>query len=104
MARLTDDADYDAGEMFENVSSLLSDGGNPDNYNGRRLRTSVEEENYRQETGMGQNMNVTDLCAYLCVFACWGAIRKHEFANFVLNWSSCFCVAIGSLHPPLSLA
>ncbi|VEL08168.1 unnamed protein product [Protopolystoma xenopodis] len=39
MARLTDDADYDAGEMFKNVSSQLSDPGNQDNYYGRRLRT-----------------------------------------------------------------
>ncbi|VEL16116.1 unnamed protein product [Protopolystoma xenopodis] len=39
MAKLTDDADYDAGKKFENVSSLLSDAGNHDNYYGRRLRT-----------------------------------------------------------------
>ncbi|VEL26411.1 unnamed protein product [Protopolystoma xenopodis] len=39
MARLTDDADYDAGETSENVSSSLSDAGNQDNYYGRRLRT-----------------------------------------------------------------
>ncbi|VEL37235.1 unnamed protein product [Protopolystoma xenopodis] len=32
MAKLTDDADYDASEKFENVSSLLSDAGNHDNY------------------------------------------------------------------------
>ncbi|VEL06716.1 unnamed protein product [Protopolystoma xenopodis] len=38
MAKLTDDADYDAGEQFENVSSPLSDAGNHDNYYGRRLR------------------------------------------------------------------
>ncbi|VEL40082.1 unnamed protein product [Protopolystoma xenopodis] len=35
MARLTDDADYDAGETFKNVSSPLSDAGNHDNYYGR---------------------------------------------------------------------
>ncbi|VEL15628.1 unnamed protein product [Protopolystoma xenopodis] len=39
MAKLTDDADYDAGETFENVPSSLSDAGNHDNYYGRRLRT-----------------------------------------------------------------
>ncbi|VEL15274.1 unnamed protein product [Protopolystoma xenopodis] len=39
MAKLTDDADYDAGETFENVSIPLSDAGNHDNYYGRRLRT-----------------------------------------------------------------
>ncbi|VEL28362.1 unnamed protein product [Protopolystoma xenopodis] len=39
MARLTDYADYDAGETFENVSSPLSDAVNQDNYYGRRLRT-----------------------------------------------------------------
>ncbi|VEL15629.1 unnamed protein product [Protopolystoma xenopodis] len=39
MAELTDDADYDAGETFENVPSALSDAGNQDNYYGRRLRT-----------------------------------------------------------------
>ncbi|VEL09534.1 unnamed protein product [Protopolystoma xenopodis] len=36
MAKLTDDA----GETFENVPSRLSDAGNHDNYDGRRLRTS----------------------------------------------------------------
>ncbi|VEL19006.1 unnamed protein product [Protopolystoma xenopodis] len=39
MAELTDDADYDAGETFRNVSSPLLAGGNHDNYYGRRLRT-----------------------------------------------------------------
>ncbi|VEL31551.1 unnamed protein product [Protopolystoma xenopodis] len=39
MAKLTDDADYDAGEHIENVPSPLSDAGNHDNYYGRRLRT-----------------------------------------------------------------
>ncbi|VEL24068.1 unnamed protein product [Protopolystoma xenopodis] len=39
MAALTDDADYDAGETFENVPSPLSDAGNHDDYYGRRLRT-----------------------------------------------------------------
>ncbi|VEL22739.1 unnamed protein product [Protopolystoma xenopodis] len=39
MAKVTDDADYDAGETYENVSSPLSDAGNHDNYYGRRLRT-----------------------------------------------------------------
>ncbi|VEL41535.1 unnamed protein product, partial [Protopolystoma xenopodis] len=34
MAKLTDDADYEAGETFENVSSPLSDAGNHDNYYG----------------------------------------------------------------------
>ncbi|VEL25279.1 unnamed protein product [Protopolystoma xenopodis] len=33
MAKLTDDADYDAGETFENVPSPLSDA------DGRRIRT-----------------------------------------------------------------
>ncbi|VEL23195.1 unnamed protein product [Protopolystoma xenopodis] len=32
MARLADDADYDAGETSEDVSSPLSDAGNQDNY------------------------------------------------------------------------
>ncbi|VEL31724.1 unnamed protein product [Protopolystoma xenopodis] len=32
MAKLTDDADYDAGETFGNVLSPLSDAGNHDNY------------------------------------------------------------------------
>ncbi|VEL20077.1 unnamed protein product [Protopolystoma xenopodis] len=45
MAKLTDDADYDAGETFENVSSSLSDPGNHDNYYGRRLRTSGDFSN-----------------------------------------------------------
>ncbi|VEL18475.1 unnamed protein product [Protopolystoma xenopodis] len=40
MARLTD-ADYEAGETSENVSSPLSDAGNTDNYYGRRLRTRL---------------------------------------------------------------
>ncbi|VEL35711.1 unnamed protein product [Protopolystoma xenopodis] len=40
MAKLTDDADYDAGETFENVSSPFSDAGTHGNYYGRRLRTS----------------------------------------------------------------
>ncbi|VEL29708.1 unnamed protein product [Protopolystoma xenopodis] len=39
MAKLTDDADYDAGEEFDNVPSPLSDAGNHDNYYGRRLWT-----------------------------------------------------------------
>ncbi|VEL37275.1 unnamed protein product [Protopolystoma xenopodis] len=39
LAKLTDDADYYAGETFENVPSPLSDAGNHDNYYGRRLRT-----------------------------------------------------------------
>ncbi|VEL18426.1 unnamed protein product [Protopolystoma xenopodis] len=39
MSKLTDDADYDAGETFENVPSPLSGAGNHDNYYGRRLRT-----------------------------------------------------------------
>ncbi|VEL39679.1 unnamed protein product [Protopolystoma xenopodis] len=38
MAKLTDDADYDAGEHIC-VPSPLSDAGNHDNYYGRRLRT-----------------------------------------------------------------
>ncbi|VEL23450.1 unnamed protein product [Protopolystoma xenopodis] len=38
MAALTADADYDAGETFENVPSPLSAAGNHDNYYGRRLR------------------------------------------------------------------
>ncbi|VEL32979.1 unnamed protein product [Protopolystoma xenopodis] len=41
MAKLTDDADYDAGETFENVSSPHLDAGNHDNYYGRRLRTRL---------------------------------------------------------------
>ncbi|VEL08786.1 unnamed protein product [Protopolystoma xenopodis] len=39
MAKLNDDADYDAGETFENVSSRLPVAGSHDNYYGRRLRT-----------------------------------------------------------------
>ncbi|VEL37884.1 unnamed protein product, partial [Protopolystoma xenopodis] len=39
MAKLTDDADYDAGETFENVPNPMSDAGNYDNHYGRRLRT-----------------------------------------------------------------
>ncbi|VEL24170.1 unnamed protein product, partial [Protopolystoma xenopodis] len=39
MAKLTDYADYDAGQTFENVPSPLSDAWNHDNYYGRRLRT-----------------------------------------------------------------
>ncbi|VEL33165.1 unnamed protein product [Protopolystoma xenopodis] len=35
----SDDADYDAGETFDNVPSPLSDAGNHDNYYVRRLRT-----------------------------------------------------------------
>ncbi|VEL34314.1 unnamed protein product [Protopolystoma xenopodis] len=34
-----DDADYDAGETFENLPSPLSDAGNQDNYYDGRLRT-----------------------------------------------------------------
>ncbi|VEL38420.1 unnamed protein product [Protopolystoma xenopodis] len=40
MAALIDDADYDAGETSENVSSPQSDAGNHDNYCRRRLWTS----------------------------------------------------------------
>ncbi|VEL13264.1 unnamed protein product [Protopolystoma xenopodis] len=40
MAKLTDGADYEDGETFENVPSPPSDAGNHDNYYGRRLRTS----------------------------------------------------------------
>ncbi|VEL16537.1 unnamed protein product [Protopolystoma xenopodis] len=39
MTKLTDDADYDAGGMIENVPSPLSDAVNHDNYYGRRLQT-----------------------------------------------------------------
>ncbi|VEL25250.1 unnamed protein product [Protopolystoma xenopodis] len=39
MVKLTDAADYDAGETFEDVPSPLSDAGNHDNYYGRRIRT-----------------------------------------------------------------
>ncbi|VEL14567.1 unnamed protein product [Protopolystoma xenopodis] len=39
MAKLTDDADYDAGETSENVPNRLSDAGNHDDYSGRGLRT-----------------------------------------------------------------
>ncbi|VEL25955.1 unnamed protein product [Protopolystoma xenopodis] len=39
MAKLTDDVEYDADEMFENVPSRLSDAGNHDNYYDRRLQT-----------------------------------------------------------------
>ncbi|VEL36534.1 unnamed protein product [Protopolystoma xenopodis] len=39
MAKLTNDADYDDGEIFENVSSPLSEAGKHDNYYGRRLWT-----------------------------------------------------------------
>ncbi|VEL40802.1 unnamed protein product [Protopolystoma xenopodis] len=41
MAKLADDADYDAGETSANVPSLLSDAGNHDNYYDRRLWTSL---------------------------------------------------------------
>ncbi|VEL35891.1 unnamed protein product [Protopolystoma xenopodis] len=41
MAKLTDDVDYDAGEMFEHVPSPLSDAGTHENYYGRRRRTSI---------------------------------------------------------------
>ncbi|VEL29799.1 unnamed protein product [Protopolystoma xenopodis] len=37
MAKLTDDADYEVDETFENVPSPLSDAGNHDNYYGRRM-------------------------------------------------------------------
>ncbi|VEL31701.1 unnamed protein product [Protopolystoma xenopodis] len=47
MAKLTDDADYDAGEHFENVPSPLSDAGNHDNYYGRRLRNRCVLLNHR---------------------------------------------------------
>ncbi|VEL38807.1 unnamed protein product [Protopolystoma xenopodis] len=39
MAKLTDDANYDAGETFENVPSRLADAGNHDNCYGRRFRS-----------------------------------------------------------------
>ncbi|VEL35495.1 unnamed protein product [Protopolystoma xenopodis] len=39
MAKLTDDADYDAGKTSKNVPSPRFDTGNCDNYYGRRLRT-----------------------------------------------------------------
>ncbi|VEL33004.1 unnamed protein product [Protopolystoma xenopodis] len=39
MGKLTDDADYDAGETFENVPSPLSDVSSHDNYYDRRLLT-----------------------------------------------------------------
>ncbi|VEL41920.1 unnamed protein product [Protopolystoma xenopodis] len=39
MVSITDDADYDSGETFENVPSPLSDAGNHANYHARRLRT-----------------------------------------------------------------
>ncbi|VEL43669.1 unnamed protein product [Protopolystoma xenopodis] len=42
MAKLTDDADYEAGETSENVSSPRSDARNQDNYYGRRLRDAGE--------------------------------------------------------------
>ncbi|VEL30615.1 unnamed protein product [Protopolystoma xenopodis] len=38
MAALTDDADNDGGETFENVPSSRSDVGNYDNYYGRGIR------------------------------------------------------------------
>ncbi|VEL14751.1 unnamed protein product [Protopolystoma xenopodis] len=39
MAKLTDDADYVAGQTIENVPSPLSVAGTHDNYYGRRFRT-----------------------------------------------------------------
>ncbi|VEL38542.1 unnamed protein product [Protopolystoma xenopodis] len=39
MTKLTEDADYDTGETFEDVLSTPSDAGNHDNCYGRRLRT-----------------------------------------------------------------
>ncbi|VEL16367.1 unnamed protein product [Protopolystoma xenopodis] len=39
MTELTEDADYDAVETFENVPIPLFDTGNHDNYYGRRIRT-----------------------------------------------------------------
>ncbi|VEL33311.1 unnamed protein product [Protopolystoma xenopodis] len=44
MAELTDDADCDAGETFENVPIPLSDAGNYDNYYGRELRKSISRK------------------------------------------------------------
>ncbi|VEL19210.1 unnamed protein product [Protopolystoma xenopodis] len=38
MAKLTDDADYDAGETTGNVPRPRSDSGNDDAYNGLRTR------------------------------------------------------------------
>ncbi|VEL30907.1 unnamed protein product [Protopolystoma xenopodis] len=52
MAKLTDDADYDAGETFGNVSSPLSDAGNHDNYYGRRLRTRCVHQVHCQMLGI----------------------------------------------------
>ncbi|VEL39754.1 unnamed protein product [Protopolystoma xenopodis] len=40
MERLTDAADYDAGETSEKVPSPLSDAGEHDNYYDGRIRTS----------------------------------------------------------------
>ncbi|VEL33143.1 unnamed protein product [Protopolystoma xenopodis] len=42
MAKLTDVAEYDASETFENAPNPLSDAGNHDNYYGRQLRTRVD--------------------------------------------------------------
>ncbi|VEL36637.1 unnamed protein product [Protopolystoma xenopodis] len=41
MVKLTDDADYEAGETFENIQSPLSEAGNHENYYDRRLRTRL---------------------------------------------------------------
>ncbi|VEL36155.1 unnamed protein product [Protopolystoma xenopodis] len=67
MEKLTDDADYEAGETFENVSSPLSDAGNHDNYHGRRLGTRcvlhglpVNKTKLRQR-GQPTSMKETDL-------------------------------------------
>ncbi|VEL10111.1 unnamed protein product [Protopolystoma xenopodis] len=43
MARLTDDADFDAGETSGNVPSPRSDDGNHDNYYDRGFRTSCDQ-------------------------------------------------------------
>ncbi|VEL22109.1 unnamed protein product [Protopolystoma xenopodis] len=60
MAKLTDDADYDAGETFQNVSIPLLDAGNQDKYYGRRLRTRcVLHSRYEEKLAYDESPEIT---------------------------------------------
>ncbi|VEL09535.1 unnamed protein product [Protopolystoma xenopodis] len=62
MAKRTDDADYDAGETFENVPSPRSDAGNHDNHYGRRLRTRcVPHSRHDNKTKLRQRGQPTSM-------------------------------------------
>ncbi|VEL34744.1 unnamed protein product [Protopolystoma xenopodis] len=94
MAKLTDDADYDAREKFENVPNPLSDAGNHNSYYGRRLQTRPEDYIYDCCPGYTRaEMGDTDNCDQ--VEPTWMSITMHLSSTGYTNSSEALLLTSG---------